>query len=86
MLRIFWMRPGAPFTTHLILDNDDNDGPRSDLLSSVDALLLPHGFSSLSNELLLKIILYGDHRLTTDVNKKLLEAPLKFIHALNAFK
>ena len=61
------------------------DGPRSDLLGSVDAILLPHGFSSLSNELLLKIILYGDQRLTTDVNKRLLEVTLKFIHATERF-
>ena len=35
-----------------------HDGPRSDLLNSVNAILLPHGFSSLSNEVFLKFILY----------------------------
>ena len=45
------------------------NGPRSDLLNSVNAILLPHGFSSLSNETLLKFILYGDERLTIDTNE-----------------
>ena len=48
-------------------------------------VFLLHGLSSLPNELLLKIILYGDQRLTTDVCKKLLEAHLKFIHATKRF-
>ena len=42
-------------------------------------------FSSLSNEVLLKFIVYGDERLTIDNNKKLLEATLKFIHASERF-
>ena len=50
------------------------DRPRSDVLRSVYAILLPRGFSSLAYELLLKIILYGDQRLTTPLNRKLLEA------------
>ena len=53
--------------------------PRSDLLNSVSAILLPYGFSSLSNKVLLKYILYGDEILTFETNKKLLEATLKFI-------
>ena len=32
----------------------------------VNEILLPHGFSSLSNEVLLRFILYGDERLTID--------------------
>ena len=58
---------------------------RSDLLDSVNVILLPRGFSSLSNEVLLKLILYGDERLAIDTNKKLLEATLKFIHASERF-
>ena len=60
-------------------------GPRYDLLNSVSVILLPHGFSSLSNEVLLKFILYGDEQLTIDTDKKLLEATLKFIHASERF-
>ena len=50
------------------------DELRSDFLNSVNAILLPHGFSSLSNEVLLKFILHGGERLAIDTNKKLLEA------------
>ena len=48
-------------------------------------ILLPNGFSSLSNEALLKFILYGDERLTIETNKKLLQAALKFINASERF-
>ena len=64
----------------LLLCHSYKIGPRSDLLNSVNAILLPRGFSSLSNEVLLKFILYGDERLTIDANKK-----LKFIHASERF-
>ena len=53
--------------------------------NSVNAILLPCGFWSLSNEVLLKFILYGEERLTIDTNKKLLQATLKFIHASERF-
>ena len=71
----------AEDTEHFLLLCHSYDELRSDLLNSVNATLLPHGFSSLSNEVLLKFILYCDDRLTIDTNKKLLEATLKFIHA-----
>ena len=61
------------------------DELRSDLLNSVNAILLPYGFSSFSNEVLLKFIMYGDERLTIDTNKKLLEETIKFIHASGRF-
>ena len=79
------MDDGVEDTEHLMLLCHSYNGPRSDLLNSVNAILLPHGFSSLSNEVLLKFILYGDERLTIDINKKLLEATLKFIHATERF-
>ena len=44
---------------------------KSDLLNSVNAILLPHGSPSCSNEVLLKFILYCDERLSINVNKKL---------------
>ena len=76
---------GVEDTEHFLLLCHLYNGPRSDLLNSVNAILLPHGFSSLSNEALLKFILYGDERLTIDTNKKLLQATLKFIHASERF-
>ena len=76
---------GVEDTDYSLLLCDSYDELRSDFLNSVNAILLPHGFSSLSNEVLLKFILYGDERLTIDTNKKLLEATLKFIHASERF-
>ena len=58
---------GVEDTEHFLLLCHSYNGPRSDLLNSVNAILLPHGLlSSLSNEVLLKFILYGDERLTID--------------------
>ena len=45
---------------------------RRDLLSSVNAILLPHGMMRLSKEELLKIILYGHEQLSLDSNSKIL--------------
>ena len=76
---------GVEDTEHFLLLCHSYDELRSDLLNSVNAKLLPHGFSSLSNDVLLKFILFGDERLTIDTNEKLLEATLKFIHASERF-
>ena len=76
---------GVEDTEHFLLLCHSYNELRSDLLNSVNAILLPHGFSSLSNEVLLRFILYGYKRLTIDTNKKLLEATLKFIHASERF-
>ena len=46
---------------HFLLLHSYN-GPRSDLLNRVNATLFPCRFSSLSNEVLVKFILYGDER------------------------
>ena len=45
----------------------------------------PSVISDLSNELLVEFILYGNERLPPDVNKRLIEATLKFIHATKRF-
>ena len=58
----------------------------SDLLNSVSALLLPYGFSSLSNEVLLKYMLYGDESLTFDTNKSYSRQPLNLFEPLTAFE
>ena len=78
-------KDGVEDTEHFLLLCHSYNGLKSYLLNSVNATLLPHGFSSLPNEVLLKLILYGDERLTIDTNKKLLEASQKFIHASERF-
>ena len=42
--------------------------------------------SNVLNELLVELILYGIERLPPDVNKRLIEASLKFIHATKRFQ
>ena len=50
------------------------------VLSSVNAILSPHGIIRLSNEELLKVILYGHKQLSFDSNAKILTATLEYIH------
>ena len=62
-------------------------GFKYDLLASVAAILQLYSLSSpSSNQGLVKVILYGDDRLPIDLNRKLLEATLKFVHATGRFK
>ena len=62
-------------------------GVRYDLLASVAAIFQLYSLSSSSsNQELVKVILYGDERLPIDLNKKLLAATLKFIHATERCK
>ena len=49
-------------------------------------MLQLRGLSSPSSQVLVQVILYGDERLPIDLNKKLLEVTLKFIHASERFK
>ena len=48
------------------------DVHRHDLLGTLSAILLSEGLSTLSNETLLKVLLYGDGRLSTYLIRKLL--------------
>ena len=59
---------------------------RCDLLNSVNAILLPHGLINLSNEDLLKIIIYGHEELPLESNSKILAARLKYIQASKHFE
>ena len=76
---------GVEDTEHFLLHCHCYEVPRSDLLNSVSAILLPNGFSSLSNEVLLKYMLYSDESFTFETNRKPLEATLKFFHATERF-
>ena len=76
---------GVEGTEHFLLHCHSSEVPMSDLLNSASAILLPYGFSSLSNEVLFKHMLCGDESLTFETNKKLLEATLKFMQATERF-
>ena len=47
--------------------------------------ILSYGLSSLSNEELVSIILYGDERLPFESNKAIIEETLDFIESLKIF-
>ena len=77
------IKDGAEETEHYFLLCHAYDAFRRDLLSSVNAILLPHGIIRLSNEELLKIILYGHEQLSLDSNAKILRATVEFPNVLN---
>ena len=77
---------GVEDTEHYFLLCHTYDASRRDLLNSVKAILLSHGLISLSNEELLKVILYGHEQLPFDSNAQILTATLKYIQASKRFE
>ena len=76
---------GVEDTEHYLLLCQSYEEPRRELLNGLNAILPPCNISNLSNELLIELILYGNERLPFDVNKRLIEATLKFIHTTKRF-
>ena len=62
------------------------DVKRCDLLSCVNAILLPRGLLNLSNKELLKVILYGHEQLPFDLNAKTLTATINYIQDSKRFE
>ena len=58
---------------------------RQYLLDAINSILEPQGLSNLSNEVLLKVLLYGDERLPPKSNTMVLVATIKFIYATERF-
>ena len=76
---------GVEDTEHYFLLCHTYAANRLDLLNSVNAILLPHGLINLSNEELLKIILYGHEQLTFDSKAEILTGNTKVYPGLKAF-
>ena len=72
-------------TEHFLLSCHLYDAQRHVLLGTVSKILLSEGLSNLSNEALLKVLLYGDGRLSTYSNSQIIKATLKYIHASQRF-
>ena len=67
-------------TERFLLHCHSYDAYRRDLLDSLNSTLQLYGFPNLSNPLMLKMILYGDERLSVvDSNSEILKATLKYI-------
>ena len=77
---------GVEDTEHYFLLCHTYAADRLDLLNRVNAILLLHGMINLSNEELLKIILYGHEQLPFDSNAKILTATLEYIQASKRFE
>lgn len=77
---------GIEDAEHFLLLCHAYDSIRCDLLDSVNAILQPNGLSNLSLQEMLKVLLYGHERLSTDANKKILLLTLEYIHASERFQ
>ena len=76
---------GIEDTEHFLLLCPSFDMQRRDLLAGVLAILRPFGHNNLSNEVLMQYLLYGDKDLSIDLNRKILELTLAFIHNTGRF-
>ena len=76
---------GIEDTEHFLLLCPSFEAPRRDLLAGVSALLRPLGHTNLSNEFLMRILLYGDKDFTDGLNRDIRLLTLCFIHKTGRF-
>ena len=77
---------GIEDTEHFLLLCPSFDVQRRDLLAEVSQLVRPFvQINSLSNTVLIKLLLYGDKDLSDNINKNILELTLNFIHKTGRF-
>ena len=71
---------------HFLLFCPPFDLQRRDLLAGTSELLRPFvQITNLSNDALIQLLLYGDQHLSHDLNRNILELPLRFIHETGRF-
>ena len=76
---------GIDDTEHFLLLCPSFDLQRQNLLAGVLAILRPLGLDNLSNKVLTQYLLYGNKDLPIDLNRKILELTLAFIHNTGRF-
>ena len=77
---------GIEDTEHFLLHCPSFNIQRRDLLAGVSEVLQPFvQINTLSNNVLVQLLLYGDKDLSSDVNKHVLELTLNFIHQTGRF-
>ena len=77
---------GIEDTEHFLLLCPSFDVQRRDLLAEVSQLVRPFvQINSLSNVVLINLLLYGDKDLSDNMNKNILELTLNFIHKTGRF-
>ena len=77
---------GIEDTEHFLLLCPSFDVQRRHLLAGVSVLLRQFvEINSLSNDVLVQILLYGDKNLSNEINKSILKLTLVFIHNTGRF-
>ena len=77
---------GIEDTEHFLLLCPSFSIQRRDLLAGLSVVLQPFvQINTLSNNVLVQLLLYGDKDLSSDVNKHVLELTLNFIHQTGRF-
>ena len=68
------------YTEHSLLRCHSFQVQRQSLLAGILSLLQPLGFANISDEMLVQLLLYGDKNFPNEVNRKILELTLQYIH------
>ena len=77
---------GIEDTEHFLLLCPPFDVQRQDLLAGIVESLRPFlQITNLSNDVLLLLLLYGDQDLSYDLNGKILELTIRYIHETGRF-
>ena len=77
---------GVEDKEHFLLLCPSFDVQRQDLLAENAELLRPFlQITDLSNDVLVKLLLYGDQDLSYDLNRKILKLSLRYIHETGRF-
>ena len=58
---------------------------QQNLLAGILELLRPLGYTNLSNEVLMQLLLYGYKDLPNEINRNILQLTLRFIHETGRF-
>ena len=77
---------GIEDTGHFLLLCPSFDVQHQDLLAGIVEVLRPFlQITDLSNDVLVQLLLYGDQNLSYDLNRKILEFTLRYIHETGRF-
>ena len=76
---------GIEDTEHFLLLCPSFVMHRRGLLTSVLALVRPFGYINLSNKDLTQLLLFGGKDLTNELNRKIIELTLRYIHNTGRF-
>ena len=76
---------GIETTEHFLLLCPSFEAERRILLADVLDLIRPFGYVDPSNEVLMQILLYGDKNFSLNLNKRIIELTINYIHTTGRF-